>query len=115
MMGRYSEESRFAFYRYVHCNIQGQNLHVDSRCEINKHNFVFTYQLYKFMLIVFIFPITVRLLQNNECGFPLIFTITVVELFLITRIGITLSKNTIRKQNKQSISIISEQPPQHAQ
>ena len=27
-----------------------------------------------------IFPITVRLLQNNERGFPLIFTITVVEL-----------------------------------
>jgi hypothetical protein len=26
-----------------------------------------------------IFPITVRLLQNNERGFPLIFTITVVE------------------------------------
>jgi hypothetical protein len=29
-----------------------------------------------------IFPITVRLLQNNERGFPLIFTITVVEMNL---------------------------------
>jgi hypothetical protein len=31
-----------------------------------------------YTLICIIFPITVRLLQNNERGFPLIFTITVV-------------------------------------
>jgi hypothetical protein len=36
---------------YVQCNIQGQKL--DPRCEINKHIFVFTYQLYKFMLVVY--------------------------------------------------------------
>jgi hypothetical protein len=32
-----------------------------------------------YILMCFNFPITVRLLQNNEHGFPLIFTITVVE------------------------------------
>jgi hypothetical protein len=37
---------------YVQCNIQGQKL--DPRCEINKQIFVFTYQLYKFMLVVYI-------------------------------------------------------------
>jgi hypothetical protein len=31
------------------------------------------------------FPITVRLLQNNERSFPLIFTITVVELLFKTK------------------------------
>jgi hypothetical protein len=36
---------------YVQCNIQGQKL--DPWCEINKHIFVFTYQLYKFMLVVY--------------------------------------------------------------
>jgi hypothetical protein len=71
---------------YVQCNIQGQKL--DPRCEINKHIFVFTKQLYIFILVVYnnvhqIFLITVRLLQNNERGFPLIFTITVVEFAIL--------------------------------
>jgi hypothetical protein len=35
---------------YVQCNIQGQKL--DLRCEINKHIFVFTHQLYRFILVV---------------------------------------------------------------
>jgi hypothetical protein len=51
MMGRYSEELASHFKEmktYVHCNIQGQKL--DPRCEINKHIFVFTYQLYIFIL-----------------------------------------------------------------
>jgi hypothetical protein len=34
-----------------------------------------------------IFPITVRLLQNNERGFPLIFKINVVELLLQLQAG----------------------------
>jgi hypothetical protein len=33
------------------------------------------------------FPITVRLLQNNERGFPLIFIITVVEYWFNARIN----------------------------
>jgi hypothetical protein len=54
VMGRYSEErppaSHFTEMKtYVQCNIQGQKL--DSRCEINK--FIFTYQLYRFILIVY--------------------------------------------------------------
>jgi hypothetical protein len=69
---------------YVQSNIQGQKL--DPRCEINKHIFVFTYQLTNlcssYIMMCIIFPITVCLLQNNERGFPLIFTITVVELLL---------------------------------
>jgi hypothetical protein len=63
MMGRFSEEPRFASYRDVHCSIQGQKL--DPQCEINKYIFVFTYQLYRLILVVYndvhIFvPITVR-------------------------------------------------------
>jgi hypothetical protein len=33
------------------------------------------------------FPITVRLLQNNERGFPLIFTITLVEYEICTAVA----------------------------
>jgi hypothetical protein len=47
MMGRYLEELASQFQEmktYVQCNVQGQKLH--PRCEINKHTFVFTYQLY---------------------------------------------------------------------
>jgi hypothetical protein len=52
MMGRYLEELASHFKEmktYVQCNIQGQKL--DPRCEINKHIFVFTNQLYKFILV----------------------------------------------------------------
>jgi hypothetical protein len=35
-------------------------------------------------MMCIIFPITVRLLQNNERCFPLIFTITVVELVIMS-------------------------------
>ena len=53
-MGRYSEELASHFKEmktYVQCNIQGQKL--DPRCEINKHIFVFTYQLYIFILVAY--------------------------------------------------------------
>jgi hypothetical protein len=53
-------------------NIQGQKL--DPRCGINKHIVVFTYLL----LMCINFPITVRVLQNNERGFSLIFATTEV-------------------------------------
>jgi hypothetical protein len=36
---------------HAQCNIQGQKL--DPRCEINKHIFAFTYQLYRFILVVY--------------------------------------------------------------
>ena len=54
MMGRYSEELASHFKEmktYVQCNIQGQNL--DPLCEINKHIFVNTYQLYRFIPVVY--------------------------------------------------------------
>jgi hypothetical protein len=54
MMGRYSEELASYFKEmktYVQCNIQGQKL--NPLCEINKHIFVFTYQLYIFILVVY--------------------------------------------------------------
>jgi hypothetical protein len=89
MIGRYSEEPRFAFYR-VQCNIQGQKL--DPRREIKKHIFVFTYQLCRFILVVYNdvhhFTITMRLLPNNERSFPLIFTITVVEYRIMSSFGV---------------------------
>jgi hypothetical protein len=70
MIGRYSEKlvSHFKEMKtYVQCHIQGQKL--DPRCEIDKHIFDFTYQLYIFIMCTN-FPITVRLFQNNERGFP---------------------------------------------
>jgi hypothetical protein len=54
MMGRYSEELASHFKEmktYFQWNIQGQKL--DPRCEINQHIFVFTYQLYIFILLVY--------------------------------------------------------------
>jgi hypothetical protein len=54
MMGRYSEEPHFAFYRDENIRSMQQGQKLDPRCEINKHIFVFTYQLYKFMLVVYI-------------------------------------------------------------
>jgi hypothetical protein len=52
MMGHYSEELALHFKEiktYVQCNVLGQKLH--PRCEISKHIFVFTYQLYIFILV----------------------------------------------------------------
>jgi hypothetical protein len=46
MMGRYSEEPASHLKE-----IQGQKL--DPRCEIHKHIFVFTYQLYRFILVLY--------------------------------------------------------------
>jgi hypothetical protein len=83
-MGCYSEELRFEFWNNEN-NIQGQKL--DSPCEINKHvsfshmDSTDLFSLYIMMCINF--PITVRVLQNNERGFPLIFTITVIEFVLV--------------------------------
>jgi ABC-type transporter lipoprotein component MlaA len=54
MMGRYSEELALHFKEmktYVKCNMQGQKL--DPWCEINKHIFVFTNQLYIIILVVY--------------------------------------------------------------
>jgi hypothetical protein len=54
MMGRYSEELASHFQKmkaYVQCNMKGQK--IDPRCEINKHIFVFTYQLYIFIVVVY--------------------------------------------------------------
>jgi hypothetical protein len=45
-------------------------------------NSTYLFSLYIMMMCI-IFPTTVRLLQNNECGFPLIFTLTVVEWRII--------------------------------
>jgi hypothetical protein len=53
-MGRNSEELTSHFKemkKYVQCNIQGQKL--DPRCDINNHIFVFRYQLYIFILVVY--------------------------------------------------------------
>jgi hypothetical protein len=53
-MGHYSEELASHFKEmktYVHCNIQGQKL--DPRCEINKQIFVYTNQLYIFIIVVY--------------------------------------------------------------
>jgi hypothetical protein len=43
--------SAMALFPHVQCNIQGQKL--DPRCEINQHIFLFTYQLYRFVLVVY--------------------------------------------------------------
>jgi hypothetical protein len=73
MMGRYSEEPRFAFDRdeniraMQYTRSQGQKL--DPWCEINKHIFVFINLCSLYIMMCIIFPITVRLLQNNERGF----------------------------------------------
>jgi hypothetical protein len=56
MMGRYSDELASHFKEmktYVQCNIPVQGQKLDPRCEINKHIFVFTYQLYIFILVVY--------------------------------------------------------------
>jgi hypothetical protein len=39
-----------------------------------------------YIMMCIFFPMTVRVLQNNERGFPLIFTITVVEFMSCVRI-----------------------------
>jgi hypothetical protein len=64
--------------------IQRQKLNPDvkltSTSLFSHINSTYLFSLYIMMCINF--PITVRLLQNNERGFPLIFTITVVEWIL---------------------------------
>jgi hypothetical protein len=44
-----------------------------------------TYLFSLYVMMCINFPITVRLLQNNERGFPLIFTITVAENNIIDK------------------------------
>jgi hypothetical protein len=80
MMGRYSEEPHFALHTFnvkykdknwIHdVKLTSASLfsHINSRDLFSLHVMMYTN-----------FPITVRVLQNNERGFPLIFTITVVE------------------------------------
>jgi hypothetical protein len=110
MMGRYSEELTSHFKEmktYVQCNtsIQGQKL--APRCEIHKHIFVFTYQLYRIfslhIMMCINFAITVRLLQNNERGFPLFFyynhgRIFIIELSLVSiYLGYTAAKGNFQR------------------
>jgi hypothetical protein len=85
-MGRYSEEHRFAFYRDENVrSMQYTRTKTRSTVWNQQARFCFhisTLQIYARCIqwCAYFFPKTVRLLQNNERGFPLIFTITVVEL-----------------------------------
>jgi hypothetical protein len=74
---RYSFDILYICALLCHTEIQ-----LDPQCEINKNIVAFTYmyQLYRFSMYIMVcinLPITpVYVLQNNESGFPLIFTIT---------------------------------------